>query len=133
MKLTMQEYFNVTIQHLVDQGERAYNRDEASCYYKLGDLNCAVGAHIPAGHPCFEDEVQNTWSVEMLLSYYPDLEEHIVPKAKDDDSDVYEFVSALQDLHDSGVSWDPDYGFVGDVERIAEDYGLEVPNTKDQK
>lgn len=143
MTITMQEYFNQTVAHLEGQGERAYE-DEA-CAYRVGNgLKCAVGAFIPENHACLRNEIHNTLSVGDLVDKFPDLIKHVIPEYEDavyydgsidHESNQFQLVIDLQDLHDDSYNWDEN-GFNpqdGILEVIADRFDLKVPNTKDQK
>ena len=123
MSITKQEYFDKTIRHLVEQGERA--SDGISCRFLTPDgLKCAVGCHIPDGH-----EAQESGDgVGYLEEVYLDLAGIAWP----DTDDGISLAEALQSLHDISENWD-ESGFVGwdAAYSIAYNFGLDSSVVKE--
>jgi len=114
--VSMQDYFNKTIRHLVDQKKRAVTKG-GSCVFLIDGLKCAVGCHIPDGH-----EAQNSQlGVSTLKITHPELAGIAWPN---EDLGVH-LAAGLQHLHDVWAHWDKD-GFVAfDVaRRVAERFKL---------
>lgn len=100
---TFQEAFDATVRHLAKQGKKAAVKDRRSdkvaCLYLTDkNLKCAVGAHIPSGHPA-----QTTVGfVEILFKAFPDIRERM---SVDDDKDTsLSFWSGMQGIHDYAQS-----------------------------
>lgn len=90
--MELQEYFDKTINHLRQQEARAYSN--GACRYLALDGNkCAVGLHIPDGHPAQHYE----GSIETLIDDYPSLAGVAWPEG----INGVALASLLQFLHDS--------------------------------
>ncbi len=122
MKITMQEYFDKTIEHLASMPHRATKKGLLGvyrCSYLTPEgLKCAIGCHIPDGH-----EAQSiNGGVQMLAEDCPDLAGVAWP---DTDNGI-DLASKLQGAHDNDLNWDDD-GFCGweDLFSLAAHYGLD--------
>lgn len=103
--ISMQDYFDETIRHLVEQGERSYDRKNEQCsYLNQEGLKCAVGIHIPDGH----DAQYETGDV-YELEEYSDLAGAAWPDSDKGLLLAYE----LQKLHDWKANWHQEKGFIG--------------------
>lgn len=75
--MTLQEYFDKTVEHLAKQKDRAITADDLTTFgfgYRCVFLNekgmkCAVGVHIPDGHPA----QVITEDLDTLAMKFPDL------------------------------------------------------------
>jgi hypothetical protein len=66
--MTLQQYFDATVAHLAEQKCRAH--DGNRCQYLTDDgLRCAIGCHIPDGHPAQKEDM----TFDTLSRKYPDL------------------------------------------------------------
>lgn len=116
--MTLQEYFDKTVEHLRTLDGQAREPGTSRCLYLTPDKRkCAVGAHIPDGHPA------QRWmgGVEDLVEIYPDL----VGVAAPGHPDGLFLAERLQETHDNEGNWDST-AFVGEDElvQIADDYDL---------
>ena len=119
--MAMQEYFDKTIEHLASMPHRAMRENgygSQGCSYLTEEgLKCAVGFHIPDGHPAQSSDA----GVGYLAKACPDLAGIAWPNRYRG----IDLAEALQSLHDRGYNWD-DNGFCGwdTAKRIAGDFGL---------
>ena len=110
MTVTEQEFYDRTIQHLLDQGQRAADGDQC-LYLDSEGRKCGIGYWIPDGHAA----QSHRGSVGGLLAIYPDLVD-LIPRG---------LASPLQILHDDYMfsgGFKP--SFKGQCRSIAERFGL---------
>ena len=122
MGISMQEYFDKTIEHLASMPHRAMRNNgygSQGCSYLTEEgLKCAVGFHIPDGHPAQSSDA----GVGYLAKACPDLAGIAWPSS---DRGV-NLAEALQGLHDRGCNWgDNDFCGWDAAEWIADDFGLD--------
>lgn len=123
MTISMQEYFDITINHLSNQKYQSHSPLESTCVYLAPDGNkCAVGIHIPDGH-----EAQNAiLTVTNLAFKYPDLAGIAWP----DSEWGLRLARELQKLHDySQYRVSPNYGGINHegeklARKIADNFNL---------
>jgi hypothetical protein len=127
MSITMQEYFDKTVRHLVDQGKRAWGPSPTrpgreQCLYLAPDgTKCAVGAHIPDGH----DAQRSPRGIYDLAIAHPDLEGVAWPEDTEE-HDGLQLASRLQSVHDDENSWRPEGGLDVIAWRLLRDVASEV-------
>ena len=117
--ITMQEYFDKTIEHLASMPHRAMRNNERCAYLTEEGLKCAVGCHIPDGH-----EAQSFMGgVMSLAAAYSDLAGIAWP----DEKYGVKLAARLQAVHDSALNWD-DNGFCGwdAAKRTADEFDLDA-------
>lgn len=103
IRLTAQQFFDTTITHLFNQRRQAVNASGTCMYRNADGESCAIGVHIPDGHPSLDHE--GGWY--SLTGMWPDIED-IFPVADDGvvDGEVLDgMASTLQDIHDSDANW----------------------------
>lgn len=116
--MTQQEFFDKTVAHIRSLPERAFDHDAKVCSYLTPDgRKCAIGVHIPDGHP----GQKIGGGVAELVYDYPDLAKHVLPEGEDG----LGLAEELQNAHDAPSYWSS-AGFVGEdvLQYIAELYGL---------
>jgi hypothetical protein len=111
-KLTEQDYFDKTVNHMVQQGDACMLN--GFCVYRAYSKSCAVGYWIPEGHPA-EGEVGG---VDSLVNGYSDLEGVAWPATENGIA----LAGRLQNLHDKDVVGTED--FVEEVDNIRSRFKL---------
>lgn len=101
---TFQEAFDATVRHLAKQGKKAAVKDRRSdkvaCLYLTDkNLKCAVGAHIPDGHPA----QMTIGSVGILFNAFPDIRK-LLSVGEDKDNSSLPFWIGIQGIHDHSHS-----------------------------
>jgi hypothetical protein len=115
MSVTMQDYFDKTVRHLASMRHQAVT-DSGRCAYLAPDgSKCAVGCHIPDGHPAQHFKR----GVSQLAIVWPDLAGVAWPTGN------LNLAQTLQNVHDMRTTWS-DAGFTGwdYLRKTAERYGL---------
>jgi hypothetical protein len=92
-ELTNQDYFDKTINHIVQQGDACMIGPH--CAYRNGTKSCAVGYWIPEGHMAN----MSTGGVGSLVGKYQDLKGVAWPDTKNG----IHLARALQWLHDENI------------------------------
>jgi hypothetical protein len=115
MSVTPQDYFDKTVRHLASMRHRAVNENGKCTYLAPDGSKCAVGCHIPDGHPAQSFK----YGLSQLAVVHPDLEGVAWPTGRLD------LAIALQYAHDDGAAWSDD-GFTGwdALRRLANIAGL---------
>lgn len=122
--MNKQEYFDKTVAHLLEMSERAGEFDRKThafrCAYVDANGNkCAVGCHMPDGHPA----KSMSCDVRGVIERYPELKGVVIP----DGPDGLLFARGLQQIHDNSENWGKS-GFIGHdtLRRYGKLYGLDV-------
>lgn len=123
-QLTPQEWFDKTVNHLRSMSEQAKNVAGTCQYLTANGSKCAVGVHIPDGHP----GQTFSGSTRSLIERYPDLGPVVLPTG-DEDAGIA-LAHACQNVHDNHDHWGhrgSDDGFQGDeaLAEIAKDFDLD--------
>lgn len=115
MTTPTQTFYDRTLQHLVAQGRRALGGPRLVCQYRIDDLRCAVGVHIPDN--LYRAEMEDLL-VDDLVAQWPDLKA-VIPNMS--------LAQDLQTLHDDPGFWEEGglnaFGKAR-AEALALDYGL---------
>lgn len=124
MTIDMQDYFDKTVAHLSSMKGPSYQKDSPYCaYLGVDGSRCAVGVHIPDGHPALDF----LGSVSELAFFFPELADIAWPNSQSG----LDLAQDLQEAHDDVLNWD-DRGFCNfeALEKIADEYDLEyeMPN-----
>jgi len=113
-----QEEFDAVCEHLVKQGQRAYDEEMGACLYRAPNgLQCAVGCRIPdeVYHPDMEEK-----GVDNLLTYFKDV---LPPEIKE-----YQYMfESLQHVHDTSTNWKDIDTLKGKLRYVAGVYDLKAP------
>lgn len=97
--MTLQEYFDKTVKHLAEQ--KTASVGSTSCMYEdEAGRRCAVGVHIPDGHPGLKFE----GDIYELLAAFPDLQGVACPR----EEIGIELAHNLQVAHDAALIDDED-------------------------
>ena len=124
MTISMQEYFDKTVEHLRGMDRRSFIAGRDVCaYLDRQGRKCAVGCHIPDGHPAqnFNSNANGT-GVDELAERYPDLEGIAFPAGR---SGIL-LAGQLQKTHDDPDNWIPTVGFDGEgqLHKVADIFNL---------
>lgn len=111
-QITLQDFFDTTIRHLIQQGERAvedYVRTDdllgSVCRYRTPEgIKCAAGVHIPDA--LYEEWMEGVSILSMINPEGEQFQADLVPYFPS-----HSLAQALQELHDEEASWD-DEGFI---------------------
>lgn len=117
--MTLQEYFDKTVKHIRSLPRQAVS-DIGTCLYRTEDgLACAVGVHIPDGHPA----CSAPGTVRDLIPVYPDLVGVVAPGGPCGLPLAY----MLQTAHDDARNWD-EGGFINHkaLDNIGRAFDLDI-------
>lgn len=102
---TMQEQFDIVVEHLSNQIGRSYD-GQACNYMDSQGRKCAVGVLLPEGHIVFKEA--NTYALREILGYYVDLQKVLCEQ----DTPHYFLLRDLQVIHDNSDNWDLEDHFI---------------------
>ncbi len=115
-----QEIFDKTAKHLFDQDVRSATSGGA-CRYRLHNLKCAVGCHIPDEIYSINMENRGVNSLIAEFNTPAFFYNHV------------ELLRALQRTHDNRGNWHSTGYMQYSLETIAGEFGLNMTNVKDLK
>ncbi len=124
----------VTILHGKGQGKQQYGPggDPVCSYFPEGHPGCAIGCQ-PGFREKFEDKLRasgdNECDISTVLDSFPDVRDFFgIEFSPRSDSDDYEFLSDLQELHDSANNWTKRKRFrCKSLADFAKEWDLKVP------
>lgn len=117
--MEMQQKAYETIRaHLIEQGRPALDRRTGSCFYRHEGLKCAVGCLI--SDDAYDETLEDATPLNAAVK------EALRKSGWSFTLGGYQFLRELQEVHDFWTIRDSVDFVIEQIDRVAEEYGLEV-------